>query len=264
MPSVAERLSSRSTAWRAAGVCSRRPGRDHDRRRGRARELAGDLRRQVRLTRGGERLRARLRHVQSERGDRERDQEPGGEAGSQHRPAHHTVDDPGPEPRFAGGSQLRQERDSSSIDARTQQLEQRGQDGDRPGDRACDHDDRSGRDAVEDVRADHELAGHRDRDGRSGDQHRAAGGARRALKCLARRRAASALLARAHDVEQRVVDADRHPDQQHDGLDAVVEREHLADRTEQAERRDHRGRPPASPARARRRARRTRSAARTA
>ena len=81
-------------------------------------------------------------------------------------------------------------------------------------------------------------AGHRDRDG----------GARtittvrpevRAVRSSAScdGQPALALLARADDVEERVVDADRHPDQQHDGLDAVVEREHLADRSEQPERR---------------------------
>jgi hypothetical protein len=46
--------------------------------------------------------------------------------------------------------------------------------------------------------------------------------------------AAPSFLACAHDIEQRVVDPDRHPDQQHHGLDAVVERERLADRAEQA------------------------------
>ena len=97
-------------------------------------------------------------------------------------------------------------------------------------------------DAVEDVRADHELARHRDHDGRAGDEHRVAGGSGGALERLVRGEPAVALLARADDVEERVVDADCHPDQQHDRLDAPVEREHLADRPEQAERGDHRGR----------------------
>ena len=44
-----------------------------------------------------------------------------------------------------------------------------------------------------------------------------------------------ALLARADHVEERVVDADGHTDQEDDRLDAVVEREGLADRPEQAE-----------------------------
>ena len=50
-----------------------------------------------------------------------------------------------------------------------------------------------------------------------------------------------ALLARADHVEERVVDADGHADQQDDRLDAVVERKRLADRPEQAERRGDRG-----------------------
>ena len=119
------------------------------------------------------------------------------------------------------------------------------------------------RDPVEDRGADHELAGHRDRHGRAGDRGRCG---RRCARCAraprARRARALALLARADDVEERVVDADRHPDQQHDRLDAGVEREELADRPEQPEGGDDRGRPRAAPARARRRARRRRSAAR--
>ncbi len=41
--------------------------------------------------------------------------------------------------------------------------------------------------------------------------------------------------ARADDEEERVVDADRHPDQQHHGLGAVFDREQLAERSEQPE-----------------------------
>ena len=46
-----------------------------------------------------------------------------------------------------------------------------------------------------------------------------------------------AFLARADDVEERVVDTDRHPNQDNDDLHAVVEVEELAHRTEQPERR---------------------------
>jgi hypothetical protein len=43
------------------------------------------------------------------------------------------------------------------------------------------------------------------------------------------------LLARADHVEERVVHADGHPNQEHDGLDAVIERERLTDQVEQTE-----------------------------
>ena len=86
-----------------------------------------------------------------------------------------------------------------------------------------------------------ELAGHRGRDGRAGDYHRATGGAGRALEGLVRADAAPPFLARADHVEERVVDAYGHADQQHNGLDAVVERSELADRAEQAERGHHSG-----------------------
>jgi hypothetical protein len=75
-------------------------------------------------------------------------------------------------------------------------------------------------------------------------------------------KASRPLLARADHVEQRVVQTDRHPDQQHNGLDAGVEREDLADRSEQAEGRRSPRSPRAKPGRPRRRARQTRSAGR--
>ena len=85
------------------------------------------------------------------------------------------------------------------------------------------------------------MPGHRDGDGRARDEHRAPGGAGGALERLVRGHAALALLARADHVEERVVDADGHADQEDDRLDAVVERERLADRPEQAERGDDGG-----------------------
>jgi hypothetical protein len=58
-----------------------------------------------------------------------------------------------------------------------------------------------------------------------------------------RREAAVALLPRADHIEEGVVHAHGHPDQEDDRLDAVVERKRLADEVEQAEgRRDRRQR----------------------
>ena len=53
-------------------------------------------------------------------------------------------------------------------------------------------------------------------------------------------RPGSALLALALEVEQRVVDADREADQQHDHADVRVERHQLARQREQSHRREHR------------------------
>jgi hypothetical protein len=138
---------------------------------------------------------------------------------------------------------VRQERDAPAVDAAAEQLEHRGQDGDRPGDRASDHRDRAARDPVEDVETEHEHACHRDRDSRARDEDGPTGRARGPLERFVRREAAVALLARADHVEERVVHADGHADQEDDRLDAVVERKSLADEVEQAEgRRDGRER----------------------
>src|SRR3712207_7785369 len=63
------------------------------------------------------------------------------------------------------------------------------------------------------------------------------GGLQRGLVALA----GVALLHLAADVEHRVVDADRQADEQDHGADLLLEREDLADRAEQADRRHHRG-----------------------
>jgi hypothetical protein len=136
---------------------------------------------------------------------------------------------------------VRQPRDPPAIDARAEELENRAQHRHRSGDGACDDDDRAGRDAVEDLRADDEHPGHRDHDGCAGDDDRASRRACCALERFVRRDPALPLAARSDDVEERVVDSDRHADQDDDDLDAVVEREELADRTEQSERGGHGG-----------------------
>ena len=184
----------------------------------------------------GERLVARLGDVQPEGRHGERDEQARRDETRQDRPPEHAVDDCRPEARAGGlGAQVRQEGDPAAVDAGAEQLEHGRQDGDGARDRAGDDGNRPARDAVEDVGADHVLAGHGDRDGAAGDEHRAAGGAGGARERLVRGRAALPLLAGADDVEERVVDADGHADQEHDRLDGVVEREGLADRAEQAE-----------------------------
>ena len=78
-----------------------------------------------------------------------------------------------------------------------------------------DHDDRGNAERVEDVVAGQEHAGHRDDHGQPGDEHRAAGGRGRDFERGSRATACGTFLALAPQVEHRIVDADREPDQQH-------------------------------------------------
>ena len=82
-----------------------------------------------------------------------------------------------------------------------------------PSDRDGDDDDRAGREGVEGGAADHEQARHRGDDGAARDQDRVARGLGGDLDRVEGGAAAGPLLALALEVEQRVVDPDRHPDQ---------------------------------------------------
>ena len=182
--------------------------------------------------------------VQRERRERERDEQAGGERRSESTGRRSTRSTTAGQKRESAVSVSRcgRIRDPAAVDPRRRAARA------RPGSTVTEPATAHATTAivplampVEDVGADHEHAGHRDHDGRARDEDRAARGAGRPLERLVRRQAAMPLLARADDVEERVVDADGHPDQEHDRLDAVVEREDLADRAEQAERRDHGG-----------------------
>ena len=198
--------------------------------------------RQGRLAPGRERLVARLADVEREGGQCERHEQACREHAREHGPAQDPVDDGRPEARVGGlRAQVREIRDPAAVDPRPEQLEHGRQHRHRADDRARDDSDRAGGEPVEDVGADHEHARHGDRDGRARDEDRAARRARGALERLVRRQAAMPLFARADHVEERVVDPDGHADQQHHRLDAVVDREDLADRAEQPERRGDRG-----------------------
>ena len=74
------------------------------------------------------------------------------------------------------------------------------------------HRDRADCDPVEDLGSCDEQAGHSDHDRRSRDKHGAPGRTRGRLERVVRARTAATLLARADDVEERIVDADRHAD----------------------------------------------------
>src|SRR5918994_1526845 len=77
-----------------------------------------------------------------------------------------------------------------------------------------DDEDRAERERAEDPAAGEEHPGHRDRDGAAGDDDRPTRRRCRDLDRVERRTPAGPLLADPPDVEERVVDADRHADQQ--------------------------------------------------
>ena len=77
-----------------------------------------------------------------------------------------------------------------------------------------DHDHRPDGEGDERLVAADEHAGHRDHHGEAGDQHGAAGGRGGGLERGRVAAPGGALLALAAQVEERVVDADRQPDQQ--------------------------------------------------
>ena len=91
--------------------------------------------------------------------------------------------------------------------------------------------------------ADDEHARHRHDHGQPGDQDRAPGGRGGRLQRGGVGAPRGALIALAPDVEHRVVHADREADQQHDGRDRLGDRDHVAHRTEQPDRRHDRGQP---------------------
>jgi hypothetical protein len=109
-----------------------------------------------------------------------------------------------------------QERHAALLDAVAEHRQQRRDDGHR-----ADHRDRHDRDRADAERrerrvAGQEHAGHGDHHGQAGDQHGAAGGRGGDVDRVAVTDAARSLLALAAKVEERVVDADRQADEQHD------------------------------------------------
>ena len=99
-----------------------------------------------------------------------------------------------------------------------------------------DDQDGADREALEDRVAREEHAGHGRDDREAADGHRAAGGGGGGQDRVAVRGAAGPLLAGAAEVEQRVVDADRHADQQDHAGHRVGHRDEVARDAGQAER----------------------------
>ena len=123
-----------------------------------------------------------------------------------------------------------QQREPRTVDPSAELGQQRGQHGDGADDCHADHDDGAGGERVEGRTADDEQAGHRADHGPARHQDRVTRRRGGDLDGVEGAVTGGAFLTLALEVEQRVVDADRHPDQ-HDhaghrglGVDQVRER----------------------------------------
>ena len=109
-----------------------------------------------------------------------------------------------------------EEREAALLDPVPEPGEHRRQHRQRGEHRDRDDEDRALGERVEGLVAAQEHAGHRDDHRQAGDQHRAPRGRGGDLERGALIAPGGALLALASQVEERVVDADRQPDQQDD------------------------------------------------
>ena len=193
----------------------------------------------VRLHRGErlrERLRAGLDHAELERGQRERDQEPAREDGGQERPAEDSAHDRAPDPTLAVvAAKPADERNPTPVDPVAEPRQQRRQHGQRPDHRHRDYRDRGDREGLEDRVAGEEHAGHRRHHGQAGDEHGAARGRGCGLQRGPLATARRSLFAFSLQVEERVVDADGEPDQEHERTRFVRHREDVAGAGDDAE-----------------------------
>ena len=179
----------------------------------------------------------------SSAGNRQRDQQAGGQRGRQQRAPQHPVDDARPEAeRGDAGLEPVEARDAALVDAVAQPREQRGKHRQRP-----DHRRRR-RPAI--VPVAHEvnvgapakympaMAVMTVMPETSTARPEVAAAASIAASLL---RPGGPLLAHAAQVEQRVVDAHGQADQQDDVVDRLLDRGDLAERADEAHRREHAG-----------------------
>ena len=132
-----------------------------------------------------------------------------------------------PDARLArtGCGQAPQERDARPVHPTTELGQQRRQHGQR-----AEHGDQHDQDRADGERGERRVAGdehaaHRDDDGDAGDHDGVTGGGSGNLDGLEPVGALGPFLPLAADVEQRVVDADRHADEQDDAGDRVARRD---------------------------------------
>ena len=125
------------------------------------------------------------------------------------------------------------------VDLVAQPAEQRGEDGERAEHRDRDDHDRRHRERAEGRVAGQEHACHRDDHGQARDEHGPSGGRGGGFERGALAAPCGSFLPLALQVEERVVHADREPDQHDDRAHVLVDRPDLARQREQPHRRDH-------------------------
>ena len=125
------------------------------------------------------------------------------------------------------------------VDAVAELRQQRGKNGERADHRGRDNDHGRVSEGGEGGVAGQEQACHRHHHRQAGDEHRAAGGGGGGLERGALAPPGSPFLSFAPEVEHRVVDTDREPDQQHDGERLGCKREQVTRQRRQPERREH-------------------------
>ena len=158
--------------------------------------------------------------VHAERREREDDEHAAGDKQRDERTAQDRCDEAAP--RAVVSRAGPEERDPPELDPVSETVQEGGEHGQRPDHRREDDDHRSQADRAEERVARHEHAGHRDEHRGSGDEHGLPGRPRRLEQRLVRRTALPTLLALAPEVEQRVVDPDRHPDHQDDRAQGLL------------------------------------------
>ena len=226
-----------AAAHRRSGHVVRR--HDDHRRARRARERALDGAERLHDRQAlRERVEARVRrvHVERRQGDddeaRDRDERGGA------REAQRRAEDEIPHARLAVAPLQPAER--APVDAVAEAAEERGQHRERSDHRDEHDEDRAEAHRDEVARAGERHAGAGDGDGEAGDEHGAAGGRGGGVQRLARLASPRPLLALAAEIEERVVDADRHPHEDDDARRRVRRMDDVADDGAEADRREHR------------------------
>ncbi len=189
---------------------------------------------------GGERVRERvgawLDHPHLQGRDRQGDQEPAGENGREQWLAQDAIDDRAPDPALAVvAAEPADERHAAPVDAVAEPRQQCRQHGQRPDHRDRDHCDRGDGERLEDGVARQEHARHGRHHGQAGDEHGAAGRRGCGLERGTFAASGGPFLALALQVEERVVDADGEPDQEHERAGLVRHREDVAGPGDDAE-----------------------------
>ncbi len=166
-------------------------------------------------------------------GDEEED---GGEAAGEEGPADDGDCHAGPEAGVFGfDAALADPGEAGGVDAVAEGGEEGGEEGDGAEDGEGDDEHGAECESFEDVDAGDEESGHADDDGEAGGGDDVPGGAGGGAQCRVGVVAGGAFFPEAAQVEQGVVDADGHADEEHDRGAGAVEGDPVAEECEEAE-----------------------------